>query len=249
MRRIQVWFCLVLLSVAWAQKEAAIDLAAAHPALRPLLDLHNGWTADAYDTGNRYGVWRVQFYFPGGDKLGWADVSLKTDQVYAWEASYELTGALQKETERALYRFVRADPEVRALVGDTDTLEKWFWYDSWREGWFVHLERGPDSLDVSVRSRRKGSLNLADLFVEKIYFPNVLSLEDYQAARRSNAVALAFSSPRIAAALREQPGWTSSGEPLGAELWAVSFALAEQQVASAVVDLKTQQVQKVTVYP
>ena len=239
----------ILLSVAGAQKDEAIALAAAHPALEPLLALHGGWTADAYDTENRYDVWRVQFYFPGGEKLGWADVSLTTKKVYAWEASYELTGDLQKKTERALYRFVRRSPEVRSLVGDTAPVAKWFWYDSWREGWFVHLERGPDSLDVSIRSRSQGSLKLDDLFIEKIYFPQVLPLEDYRAAQGSSAVALAFSSPEIAAALRNRPGWKGSGTRLNAQTWGVLFLQAEHKIARAVVNLKTQRVHKVTVYP
>ena len=246
-------FCLALLGPAfntvWAQKDAAVALAAEHTALKPLLALHEGWSADAYDTENSYGVWRVQFYFPGGEKLGWADVNPKAGQVYAWEASYELSGDLQERAQRALYRFVARSPEVRALVGDPGALEKWFWYDSWREGWFVHLERGPDSVDVSIRSRAKGPLKLTDLFIEKIYFPNVLELDEYRDARRSSAVALAFADPRIAAALREKPGWTSTGTLLDDKLWQVSFSLTEREVASAVVDLDAQRVERVTVTP
>ncbi len=220
-----------------------------HPALKPLLALHDGWSADAYDTRNSYGIWRVQFYFPGGEELGWADVNPEMEKVYAWEAFYELTGKLQRQTQRALYRFVRRSPEVRALVGDPAPLEKWFWYDSWREGWFVHLKNGSDAVDVSIRSRVKGSLKLTDLFIEKIYFPNTPKLGEYRAAQRSSAVALAFANSEIAAALREKPGWTSSGTRLDGEVWHVSFARAEREIASAVVDLDAQRVEQVSVTP
>ncbi len=248
MRRILVTLCLALIGTAWTQKGAAIA-AAAHPALKPLLALYEGWSADAYDTENDYGVWRVQFYLPGGEKLGWADVNPEKGEVYAWEASYELTGPLQRRAQRVLYRFVQGSPEVRALVGNPVTLEKWFWYDSWREGWFVHLERGGDSLDVSLRSHTKGPLKLTDLFVGKIYFPNTLGLDEYRAARRGGAVTLAFAEPEIAALLRDRPGWTSSGTLLGGELWQVSFTQNGGEVARAVVDLDAHHIRRVTLTP
>ena len=164
-------------------------------ALKPLLAAHEGWSADAYRTETGYGVWRVQFYFPGGEELGWADVSPAQGEVYAWEASYELGGALQRRAERTLYPFVLRHPDVRALLGREEPLERWLWYDSWREGWFVHLERGAGSLEVSVRSRRPGSLQLQDLFIEKIYFPNVLSLADHRPPKGA-APSPSLSPPR-----------------------------------------------------
>lgn len=240
---------LALGSVAGAQvsgaKDAAVTLAAAHPALKPLLAAHEGWSADAYRTETGYGVWRVQFYFPGGEELGWADVSPAQGEVYAWEASYELGGALQRRAERTLYPFVLRHPDVRALLGREEPLERWLWYDSWREGWFVHLERGAGSLEVSVRSRRPGSLQLQDLFIEKIYFPNVLSLADQQAAERSRAVALAFAAPEVAAALRDTPGWTSTGTPLEGGRWRVVFTRSGAEIARAVVDLEAARTLKV----
>ncbi len=236
-----VAFALALSSAAWAQedvKDAAVTLAAAHPALKPLLAEHEGWSADAYRTATGYGVWRVQFYFPGGEELGWADVSPAQGQVYAWEASYELGGALQRRAERTLYPFVLRHPEVRALLGREQPLERWLWYDSWREGWFVHLGRGAGSLEVSVRSRLPGPLQLDELFIEKIYFPNVLSLADHQAAEQSRAVALAFANPQVTAALRGEPGWTSAGTPLGGGRWQVVFARDGGEIVRTVVDLE-----------
>ena len=161
-------------------------------------------------------------------------------RVYAWEASYELGGALQRRAERTLYPFVLRHPDVQALLGRDGPLERWLWYDSWREGWFVHLERGPGSPEVSVRSYRPGPLQLEDLFVEKIYFPNVLPLEDFRNAQKDRAVALAFAAPEVAAALRGGPGWTSTGTPLADGRWRVVFARDGTEIASAVVDLAAQ---------
>ena len=252
MRLFAVLGLLLLSAVGLAQsdteKSAAIALAAESPALTELLASHNGWTADAYKTSSSYGIWRVQFFFPSGENLGWADVSPKLEKVFAWEADYRLTGDQSARAERVLYRFVRNNPEIRALVGDTERLDKWFWYDSWREGWFVHLERGPDSLDVSIRSRFKGPLKLSNLFIEKIYLANVLSYEEYQEANRSSAVALAFAEPAIAAALRDKPGWTSSAERSG-DAWTIRFSLGETVVATAVVNLNAHEVRSYEVYP
>lgn len=251
MRLVFVFWLLLMGTLGMAQgegKDAAIALAAESPALSGLLSSHPGWTADAYKTGTSYGIWRVQFFFSSGAELGWADVSPKLAKLFAWEADYQLTGKQNAHAERTLYRFVRNDPEIRALVGDTEKLDKWFWYDSWREGWFVHLESGPDSLDVSIRSRFKGPLKLSKLFVEKIYLSNVLSYAEYQEASRSSAVALAFAEPEIAAALRDKPGWASSAEPSGQE-WKIRFSLGETLVATAVVDLNTQQIRSFEVSP
>ncbi len=236
---------------AWAQgglKADAIALAARHPALEALLTSHPGWSADAYDTRTAYGIWRVQFFFPGGAELGWADVSPKRGKVLAWEADYQLSGEQYAHAERALFRFVRNSPEVRALVGDPDKITKYFWYDSWREGWFVRLERGPDTLDVSIRSRFKGPLKLSNLFIEKIYLSNALSYTDYQEANRSGAVALAFGQPEIAEALRDALGWTSTAEPDG-RAWRVRFSVGERVVATALVDLGAGRVQHYDVAP
>lgn len=238
---------LTLVSAAWAQKDAAVALAADHPALKPLLAAHEGWTADAYKTATQYGLWRVQFYFPGGEELGWADVSPARERVYAWEASYELGAALQRRAERTLYPFVLRDPQVRTLLGGEQPQGRWLWYDSWREGWFVHLEHGAGSLDVSVRSRRPGSLRLDDLFVEKIYFPNVLSLADFRRAQGDQAVALAVASPEVAAALRDRAGWTSTRTPLRGARWEVAFAQGGDRIARAVVDLGTGRTLRVSV--
>lgn len=247
-------------SLGWAQpgpaqtrkdqvKDQVIALAAEHPAFASLLGAHEGWQADAYATGNRYGIWRVQFFFPGGKDLGWADVSPVQKRVYAWEASYELAGELNRRAERALYRFVTRQPEVRALVGDARDLDRWFWYDSWREVWTVHLERGVDSLDIAVRSRNPGSLNLTELFIEKIYFPNVLGYGAYREAQRSSALALAFAAEPVAAALRQAPGWTSTGTALGDDRWQIVFSRDGAEVASAVVDLKTRGVEQLELAP
>lgn len=252
MRLFAVLGLLLLSAVGVSQGEGekadAIALAAESPALEELLASHQGWTADAYKTGSSYGIWRVQFFFPSGENLGWADVSPKLEKVFAWEADYRLTGEQSARAARVLYRFVRNDPEISALVGDTARLDKWFWYDSWREGWFVHLERGPDSLDVSIRSRFKGPLKLSNLFTEKIYLANALSYEEYQEANRSSAVALAFAEPAIAAALRDKPGWTSSAEEAG-DAWRIRFLLGEKILATAVVNLSAHEVESYEVTP
>lgn len=102
---------------------------------------------------------------------------------------------------------------------------------------------------MSIRSHTKGPLKLTDLFVEKIYSPDTLGLDEYRAAWRGGAVALAFADPEIAALLRDRPGWTSSGTLLGGELWQVSFTQNGVEVARAVVDLDAHRIRRVTLTP
>lgn len=221
----------------------AVALVAAHPAFEAALRGHPGWRAQSYATGNRYGVRRVQLWGASGEALGWADVGpplgpeAAAGGVYSWETTYDLSPDLYRQAERALYAFLRGDPQVRALVGDPDALDKWLWYDSWRGAWTVHLERGPDSVQVALRSRREAPLALADLYLERIFFPHVLPYSDWRAGQEARAVTAAFAKPEVAARLRPHEGWRGEAEPLGAGRWRVRFLRGAELLAETVVAL------------
>lgn len=103
-------------------------------------------------------------------------------------------------------------------------------------------------MDIFIRSRDKGSLKLSKLFIERIYFPNVLPYADLRAGQRASAVALAFAEPEIAAALRAKPGWSSDGEAVGA-IWRVRFFRDGKRIVSAEVDLAAQRVRTYKIGP
>jgi hypothetical protein len=229
----------LLLSFTSAQTaQDAINLAAEHPAFAKGLADRPNWSANAYETKNRYNIWRVEFYDEGGNGLGWADVSLEKSRLFAWDAAVEVIETQYAEAEEKLLEFLRNDPTAQEMVGSVDdAYGYWVGYDSWRECWMVHIERGADSLDLTLRSRRSESRSLEDLYLEKVYAANVMSYGDWQNASGAQVVAVAFENPEIAAAVRDVDGWTTATEKLDGEAWKVRFLSGETVIAEADVNM------------
>lgn len=216
----------------------AINLATEHPAFAKALADRPNWSANAYDTKNRYGIWRVEFFDEGGNGLGWADVNLEQQRVYSWDTSFDITENQYAEAEQILMDFLRQDQLANELVGSVDdSYNYWVGYDGWRECWTVHIDRGVDSLDLIVRSRRSEPRSLDHLYLERVNIINIMSYGDWQNANSANVVAVAFEHPDIAAAVRDVDGWTTQTEKLEGEAWKVRFLSGETIVAEADVNM------------
>jgi hypothetical protein len=228
-----------LLFTAHAQTaQDAINLAAEHPAFAKGLADRPGWTANAYDTKGRYGIWRVEFYDANGNGMGWADVSLEQYRLYAWDATVEVIETQYAEVEQILLDFLRNDDMAKDMIGSIDdAYGYWVGYDSWRECWMVHVDRGADSLDLTVRSRRSDTKSLEGLYLEKVYVANIMSYGDWQNANGAQIVAVAFENPEIAAAVRDVDGWTTATEKLDGDAWKVRFLSGETVLAEADVNM------------
>src|SRR5690606_17824065 len=86
---------LVLASAAGAQPhqddlQRAIAVMTRHPVFATGLVDHPGWRATGYDSQGRYGLWRVDVMAANGEPLGWAQVRLDDERVYAWDAWFGL---------------------------------------------------------------------------------------------------------------------------------------------------------------
>ncbi len=238
-----LWVALVLTTAATAQgydadKQRAIQIAASHPMIAASLEHNSGWTASAYDAQDRYGLWRVDFTSQYGEDFAWAQVHLAEGRVLAWEADAGLGDDEYAEAEAKLLDFLRYDPAFLAFAGDVDDHE-WIWvgYESWRDTWVVHIERGQDSLIVTLRSEHAWTRSLEDLEVLQIRATSVVGVGDWRSMRGSDAVALAFTDPRVVAAVRGLEGWTASAEEVDRSLWRVLFVWEGRTVAEVEVDL------------
>jgi hypothetical protein len=228
----------LLLSFSLAQSpQDAINLASSHAAFVKGLEDRPGWSANAYDAKSRYGVWRVEFYDADGNGIGWADVNVEQQRVYAWEAAFDVIESQYAEAEQVLIDFLRNDETSQKIIGSVDDVYGWWvGYDSWREIWMVHLDRGADSLDLTVRSRSAQPKSFKSLYLEKVYVANIMSYDDWQNANSSQVVALAFENPEVAAAVRGKD-WTTQAERLEGDAWKVRFLSGEQVIVEADVNI------------
>jgi hypothetical protein len=229
---------LTVFSLTYAQNpQDAINLASSHPAFAKALADRPGWTANAYDTKSRYGIWHVEFYDADGNGMGWADVNVEQQRLYAWDAAFDVIESQYAEAEQTLIDFLRNDETSQKLIGSVDDVYGWWvGYDSWRETWMVHLDRGADSLDLTLRSRSAQPKSFESLYLEKVYVANIMSYDDWQNANGSQVIALAFENPEVAAAVRGVD-WTTSTERLEGDAWKVRFLSGEQVIVEADVNI------------
>jgi hypothetical protein len=230
------YFLLSTLVIAQTPQDA-INLAAAHSSFANGLADRPGWTAVAYDTKNLYGIWRVQFYDAEGNDLGWSDISLEKQKVYAWETNFDITESEYAQAEEALLNFAKQDPTVLEMIGNIDERNNmWVGYDGWRETWIMFIDRWPNSVELNIRSRSATPRSLDNLYLAKAYAQDIMSYDDWQSASSSQAVEIAFSTPEIAAAVRGKD-WTTSIERLEGNAWKVRFISGDAQLAEADVNM------------
>jgi hypothetical protein len=216
-------------------EQDAIDAAAAHEAFDAGLEATPGWYAAAYNTGNAYGVWHVEFWDADGDTLGWADVNPKNGRVYSWEEYFGVTEDQRASAEEILRPFVSDHPDVRELIEEPSIYDMYVDYDGWSDMWGVYIDRGGDSLYLLVEFL--DAANHADPVLRGIFFSEVLSYDEWFAASSEAVSALAFELPEIAAALRDAEAWTSDAERVGNNTWEVTFNAGDAVLARATVDL------------
>ena len=226
------------LAISRGSADQVIALAAASPMFKNVLAARPGWTAAAYDSGNSYGIWRVQFWDTEGEDIGWADVSLTKGRLYAWESNVGATDEQKTAVRDTLLDFLAQQADVRELVGDPHDYDTWLDYNGWINTWFVFIGKGGlDSIYVGILNNSDDPLNLAHLTLGSIYFPEVKSYTDWEAGQKSQAVALAFANADIAAALRDHDGWVTDTARAGDTAWTVTFKVSDQVLASATVDI------------
>jgi len=227
-------------------EDDAIALAASHPIFAQGLALREGWTAAAYDTGNRYGIWHVTFWDADGEELGWADVSPSAGVVYSWEGYFDLADSQYDEVQAPIRAALATDARIVALIGDIEDYDIYVDYQGWDESWGVWIEDGPDSLWVELVSTNGEPMSVESLAVSQIYFPYVLSYEDWNSGIASQAIAIAFASADVADALRDAT-WRAEASDNEDGTWQVYFWMENGAYVEATVDITTGSLIRVSV--
>ncbi|MBN8637787.1 MAG: hypothetical protein J0M07_20880 [Anaerolineae bacterium] len=217
-------------------EQDAIDLALTNPILASGLGQIDGWTAAAYDTQNAYHIWRVQFWDADGEDLGWADVDPALGKIYSFEAHFSASEAQRDAAYPLLREFIDNAPDVLALVENPSAYNIWVDWDGWNRWWGVYVDIGEDSLALAIRF--DNGLTPDDLTnpqLVSVYFPNVVSYEEWQSMAQSAAVAVAFRTPAIADAVAGRT-WTTQVERADDGLWRVIFLEGETPLAEVLLD-------------
>lgn len=213
----------------------AIDTAASHPVFADGLARYEDWTAAAYNTNNAYEIWRVQFWDSEGEDLAWADVSPARGKVYSYEAHFAASEQQTNTAYDVLRDFIDNEPQVLALVDDPSQYEIYVEYDTWGRQWSVYLDIDIDSLYFAVRFDGETPDDLENPELQGVYFPNVISYEEWQSGMEAQAIAIAFQDQAIADAVNGR-SWTTEVEQSEDGSWRITFWEGDISLAEVVLD-------------
>jgi len=222
-------------------EQNVIDMVTAQTPFSYGLQTVSDWTAAAYDTGNAYGIWRVQFWDGEGEEIAWANIAPAQGRLYNYEAVFSSTDEQRVAAEPIVRAYIQSHPDVIALIGDPQAYSDstYLEYNGWLKAWGVWIDRGDDSLYFVVQFKGLVPDALTDPELIEIGFPNVMSYDEWQTGMRDQATTIAFTHPEIAAILRNVTGWQSDATRQDDGLWQVSFMKDDTELVTALVNLET----------
>jgi hypothetical protein len=240
--------CVVLLAtvavvpLAFAQEvteQDAIDLALTIPEVSALLEGRDEseWYMRAYNTENKYGVWRVNFYNAEDEDKGFADVNPETGQVFVYECYFEMTDALRLAGEDIVKEAVINAPEVQELLEDPASYDMYVDYDTYNDWWGVYVADDEDSLWITLRFEGNTVSSFDNPEILEIYFSEVESYDEWYSMKSQEVIAIAFANPEVGLATADQQGWTTETEHIGGSMWMVWFKLGDEVLAEVSVDV------------
>lgn len=221
-------------------EKAAIDLAAKHPAIAPVLAARPEWRAMAYDTESVFKVWRVQFWDKDWRGIGWADVSVERGKVYKIELSEgpEPDDATRKAAETVLIPFLRAQTELVQLMGG-ETWESYTEYNAYERLWRVTFYKAADAVQGAVRFNDAAPFSFREPELVEISFPWLAPFGAWFVAQQQKAISIAFVDSRVAEAVRGVDGWKAESLPAEGSQWVVVFKVGDRTLIQALIDLTT----------
>lgn len=224
-------------------EQDVIDMVTSQMPFSYGLQTVSDWSAAAYDTGNTYGIWRVQFWDGEGEEIAWANIAPERGRLYNYEAVFSSTDAQLQAAEPIVRAYIQSHPDVIALIGDPQAYSDstYLEYNGWLKAWGVWIDRGDDTLYLIVQFKGIVPDALTDPELIEIGFPNVMSYDEWLIGMHDKATTIAFTDPQIAAVLRPITGWVSEVVYQDEGLWAVTFTDDDTELLTAVVNLETSQ--------
>jgi len=230
-------------------EQDAINLALSVPEFAAALEGREDWYARAYDTGNRFGIWRVQFYDAEGGDMGFADVNPEEQAVYVYECYYGAQDRHREAAQPVLEAYLRPHPEILRWLEDAENAQQhpiYVDYDPYNDWWGVYIAAGPESLYAVVRFAERGVHVLDEPHLVRIYFAEIKSFDEWFSATSQEAVVVAFADHRVGDALHRRAGWTTESQYVSGSLWKIAFYSGEEWLGEATVDMASRTVLEFT---
>lgn len=219
----------------WTEEDVIAIVVQQYPFESGLENVPN-WSAAAYDTGSRYGIWRVQFWNDSGEEIGWADVNPDMGKVYVWEAYFGATESQKQAAYPTLREVIVNDPTVLELLESPEQYELYVDFQ-WDGTWGVYLANGLDSLWIVVDTDNRQPDALENPRVKQIYFAELMSYSEWYEAAKAQAITLAYQQEEVAAAVRGVSDWYANAEKIAPSTWRVVFMQGETALVEATVNL------------
>lgn len=224
-------------------EDDVITIAAENPLFATGLENYSGWWGVAFDSGNRYGIWRVEFYDNEGNDLGWANLSPANGRIYSWESYLGVDDALREKAYPIVREFLITHPDILALIEAPDQYEIYVDYEPWSKVWGAYINvGGTDSIWVAVDY--DNDFNFTNPRIAQIHFEGVGSYEEWFAANEDRAKSIAFEDSVVMEAVRGVIGWTSTVSRSDDQdnVWIVTFESEGETLITAHVDLNSETV-------
>ncbi len=246
-----ILLCVALIPVSAQEytEQQVIDMTTSFVPFSYGLQTVPGWKAAAYNTGNVYGIWRVQFWSSDGEEIAWANIAPAQKRLYNYEAPFGSTEEQRNAAEPLVRAYIQSHPDVIALLGDPMAYNDatYVEYNGWVKAWGVWIERGDDSVYILVQFKGQTPDSLTEPQLLEIGFPNIPSYADWQTNQQDEVKTIAFTQPEVAAALRDVTGWQAEAVRQDDGLWNVTFSAGETKIVSALVKLDTRETLKWTI--
>lgn len=223
-------------SLAQDLSQKAITLASSHAAFSNVLTANEGWSAEAFDTQNVYGIWRVQFWDAERNDLGWVDLNPAKDKVYAWDYHTEVSDKERELVSQPILEFLNAQTDITDLVGILEAKDLRISYHNGHRHWRVRIDRKQNTVHVVLIPEITAARSLQGLELRHVSFENIPSYEDWRSGNEANLVAIAFQETAIAAVLRGKENWVTQVKPSDNQNWQVSFLEGDTVLALAEVN-------------
>ncbi len=232
---IGLWGMSVFAQDDWTEDDVIAMVVEQYPFNTGLQSV-DGWSAAAYNTGSRYGIWRVQFWNGNGEEIGWADINPDRRKIYAWDAYFGATETQKQDAYPILREVINNDPTVLELLESPELYDIYVDFQ-WDGTWGVYLANGLDSLWIVVETDNGQPDSLVNPRVKQIYFSELMSYSEWYEAAKAQAITLAYQQEDVAAAVRGVSDWRADAEKIATDTWRVTFLQADTVLAQVTVNL------------